>query len=352
MAWYDTAVNAAVGVGTTFLDNFFGGRRAEHDRERNYYWNSKAAQRDYELAKEWYDTYQTPAAIMGQIQQAGLSPSMMAKGALGSGQGSGVGSHGAGDGVQSPFYDLGGKAMQVAQIDLMRAEANKANAEAQNARGEGEMGEALLAKAWEEAGATKASKELIKAQTTREQLENYITDQTKEFSIEEARIMLNKLCYEQENAYEQLRISKVNAEISEETKNEAIQQIRLQNSLILANYWAKLAEKKLTEQQIKNLQNDIQTAWAELDLKLQDIQTKETSNEIKQKEYEETIREFNKTFDQMQEQIGIKKKEYELNKWKAAREFGEKITENSHLGSEKMSSRDTKKESYKPAKIE
>jgi len=123
------AVSAAGAIGSAFVNNGLAGLRTSEDRRLNYMYNEMSAENADVRTRALYNDFYSPAALMRQYKEAGLSPSLMFGGTPGQGGQSGAQGNGSG-GLQTPYYPI--SAMEAAQMGLTLAETKKTEAEKEN----------------------------------------------------------------------------------------------------------------------------------------------------------------------------------------------------------------------------
>lgn len=114
-------VGAAIDTGSQAVSSLINQAFAEHNRERNFYWNEKAAAAaDKRQRKQYQDMY-SPKAMLDQYAAAGLSPSLMMSG--GQSAVGGNPSAAQGQGVQGAYPGMPAiNPLAAAQVDLMKAQ--------------------------------------------------------------------------------------------------------------------------------------------------------------------------------------------------------------------------------------
>lgn len=119
------AVQAGIGA----FNNFWGQQQQEEARRQNYMLGEMAAQNADARTRALYNDIYSPAALLKQYKEAGLSPSLMFGGTPGQGgqagaQGTGANGPGA---IYTPISMLEG-----AQIEAIKAQTDKTKAETEN----------------------------------------------------------------------------------------------------------------------------------------------------------------------------------------------------------------------------
>lgn len=113
----------------SIANNSMAEEREETARRENYKYGEMAAQNADIRTRELYEDLQSPAAMMKQLKEAGLSPSLMYGGEMGGSVSQGA--QGSGPAGIAPNV-FGIDAMQAAQIGLMQAQTRKTEAETAN----------------------------------------------------------------------------------------------------------------------------------------------------------------------------------------------------------------------------
>lgn len=288
-------IGGAVQGITGLLNRNWASSQADRDRQQNYMYNEMAAQNAYDRQRNLYEAYYSPAALLKQYQEAGLSPSLMFGGTPGQG-GMGAPQGGGAGGVQSHFAPL--SMIEAAQAGLMAAEARKANAETDK---------------------IKEDTKLTEAQTTYQNLVNYIKEHTKDMDIKTVSEMLEKLGYEADKAFYEGEILAIQKNFDLETFNNRVDQVRNQNQDILASIALKGAEKELTEEEKKRIPVVIEQDWARIKKGFLEILSEYNAQQITKKELEFKMKSFERTFLRESELI-------KLNvKWRAAQAIHDDI---------------------------
>lgn len=116
-------VSAGIQAGAQMATALVNQAFAEHNRERNYYWNEKAADSADKRQRKQYNDMYSPQAQMQQYKAAGLSPSMMMSGGQSAVGGTPAGAMGS---LSGPYPSIP-NAINLADIKLK--EAQKENLE-------------------------------------------------------------------------------------------------------------------------------------------------------------------------------------------------------------------------------
>lgn len=213
--------------------------------------NATAHQRQKEM---WdYTTEEQYAKQMAGLKKAGLNPALMYEG---QGQGGTTGNVGAGAAsgghAATPAYasmDIANQMAQAAEIELMMAQAKKAEAEASSIRGEeGTIGESQINK--------------LAQETTSEQLKQKLLEAQKITETQRSGLVMNEAI---KTAEEIVRLSREN-HIGEETIDAVVNEIKAKSAGADIVNELNRSRIKLTETQDKQLEEAIAQKWAEIDL--------------------------------------------------------------------------------------
>lgn len=126
-------LSAGIGAGVSgvfgVLNNYLAGKREEKARSENFKYNEMAADNADARTRALYADLQSPAALLQQYKEAGLSPSLMFGGGGIGGQTT-QGAQGEGASGVSP-HTFGINPMDAANMALINAQVKKTNAEAE-----------------------------------------------------------------------------------------------------------------------------------------------------------------------------------------------------------------------------
>ena len=129
MFFLDTLLNGIMGFGLNAYNNEAAAQRAQQDRRENYMYGEMAANNADARTRALYEDIYSPASLMKQYKEAGMSPGMMLGGTPG--QGGISGAHGTGAaGPQTQYMPY--SMMEAAQIASLAAETAKTKAETKN----------------------------------------------------------------------------------------------------------------------------------------------------------------------------------------------------------------------------
>lgn len=304
-----TAIAAGIGAiatGATAAANAGATARA---REENAQYNEIAAQNADKRTRALYKDLYSYEAQVKQLKAAGLNPALL----YGGGAGGAAGATPAGaqaQGVQTPptHYNLGlGDISQIAQIELMQSEARKNNAEANVTEETG------TEKAKAEIKNITAHTNLTEVQTAGEKITNQIQQIQKmlleEYGESKMQYELSKLMWECENLYEVTRKNKVEADVAEATKEEAIKQFQEQTANIIADTTLKKHQVTLTDEETEYYN----TMWQ---VALDDVWNDWERNKIYEKGIDAQIEWIKKQVETLPKEIEIKLKHLENEKTK------------------------------------
>lgn len=185
-------------TGTNVVNNAFGQIFAEHNRQRNFYWNEKAAEAADQRQRKQFDDMYSYSAQMKELEKAGLSPSMFFGGTPSQGGANAPQGLGAGGIHQSPMTML--DPMQAAQIGLIKAQTEKTEEETKTEAGTNERGSTMIesmqsqiTQNLENAGFLKLSGEFKKSMTDWQNIQNQFAEENAQgnlqllhFNIQEA----------------------------------------------------------------------------------------------------------------------------------------------------------------------
>ncbi len=261
-------------AGTDFLTNIYNNHQQQKMLGLNYRYNEKAADNADARQRKQYEDYYSPAAQLKQLQDAGLSPSLMygnGSGVVGSAQGA------QGSGAQGPSaipMQATQFALMQAQIKNLDSQANKNNAEAKDILDTLPEDIANIQANTQEsiANAQKLAQDKLKGEAQTKVLQQEENLKRLQAQLAEATYgwELQRLIYQCEQDYEQLQQLKRQNLIDELTFNELIGIRQQTYKNLQADYWNTVADTKLKKAQ-KNMTDEQKNVYTE------------TINEIKQK---------------------------------------------------------------------
>lgn len=273
---------------TSVINNEYAKKREAEAREENYQYNEKAAENADQRTRALYNDLYSPQAQLQQIEKAGLSPSIYASGGLAGKNGS-AGAQGSGVNGISPNV-FGISPLDVAQISLAQAQAHKAEAEAKNVEGETPLSKAQIADYLASAGLKETQGKFVKAQTEGQELQNYVTNSTKNFSIQQAKYMAEKAYHESMQAYWTAVNEQTNAEFNIANFDNALEQAAAETQNILTDTAVKQSQYEVNYAEAQRLS---QLTWAiaeEVAQGWKKLQIEGATQEASQKYMEDTIK--------------------------------------------------------------
>lgn len=257
------AINAGSNIANTLISQAF----AEKNRKRNFYYNEKAAESaDQRQRSQYFDLY-SPQAMMQQYQAAGLSPSMMMSGGQSAvGQSSAAGNQSAG--IQGTYP--GGQILDpvaAAQIANITANTKKTEAETLKIGAETEFTLTNIIKASEETKNIKQTRLLLQMQTTGQELENLgkqlqneITEESKEDILKQIQIQTEKLQRESDKIEKQNQALDLENQLTQETYTIRVKQFTANYNQTIAATAKAYSDIELNEQQIESLIENVAIA--------------------------------------------------------------------------------------------
>lgn len=284
------AAQAIYGLGTSLT-------QSKYNAALNYSYGESAARRaDQRQRAQYWDLY-SPQAKLKQFQEAGLSPSLMyGMSGTGGAGGTATGAMGTGAGGQHGFgmaVDLS----QMSQIKLNDALANKANADADKARGvDTNKAEAEIRLIMSQQGLADAQNGLTKSQQKMQDIQNEIADTTKDVSISTIEYHAEQAFYNACNAFTEWEQKKVDLNISKETAETIIKMRSAELNNLLKDLQVKNKGLQLTDEQINRLKEQTAIDWANsrnnalnANANMQNAQTSRKTQRAQQEYWEKTI---------------------------------------------------------------
>lgn len=227
-------IGAIANVATTELNNNYNRNRQKEQFRQQKELNKQGA----ELAlQQWKDT--NYSAQRRELEKAGLSTGLLYGQSGGGGVTANTGSGGSAPNYTPSQMNLGIDPAMIANIELAKAQANKANAEADNLRGV-------------QKDKTVAETDLLKTQNEGNELANKLANKTLD---ERAEIVKHELL----KTAGQGQQEQAKGKLADARENVALQQDKANVAYALTK--TRLEEKKinLTESQIAKIANDIAT---------------------------------------------------------------------------------------------
>lgn len=247
--------------------------------------NEKSADNADKRARAYYKDIMSPEAMVKQLEAAGLSPSLMYSGGMGTGGGSMMAQGHAGSGggaiaAGNPAHITGGSLTDIAQINLMNAEARKLNADADTIEGKNTRGAAeieglvknidLIISQTDnnesQAVLNGAKTALTNLQAAGQALNNALQTETFTAQVQQYQAAAARAWQELEIGAQVLRKEKVAANVSEATE-------KLQINSMLADYRNKMTDIavknsviKMNEKQVEFMQQQMEEIIAKIAL--------------------------------------------------------------------------------------
>lgn len=301
-----------LGIGLTgnLLNFALGLNREEIAANRQYSMSEQAADNADRRTRKLYSDFMSPDALLQQYKQAGLSPSLMFGGGGVGGQ-TPSGAQGAGSHQGSTFTPI--DPMTGAQLELIKAEANKANAEAETIKGDNARGKAEIEQLIADTENTKIQTEYTRVQANIAKIDEAIAEATKGNRIEISDYELRRTVEDVNYLVESTKGQKLSNKVNEETLNDQIQQVRTETYRKVIECKLIQLESELKEEQISLTQSQIQDIASQIATRADEIQIKAHEYELNRQNTEfnwniETSRLVIETEMKLKE-LGVKKAE-------------------------------------------
>lgn len=261
-AYGEMAAQAGFNVGMGLINNELARKREAEARAENYRYGEMAAGKADQRARRLYADLQSPAALLKQYKEAGLSPSLMFGNGGSQGATPAQGAQGQGGAGIAP-RTFGIDPVNMAQIDLMKAEARKANAEADTTDAVREPTVqnlfANLRTKFEEANNLAAKTELTKFETKYKEIQNTWANQEYEINLKVANAQLELLANQSSLVLWQGMHEMTEAQVAELTKDARVKHEELKNDNLIKDLLVKNSTIKFNENQIEVLIKDVET---------------------------------------------------------------------------------------------
>lgn len=239
----DIATNTIGGLINAGINKALG----DYERQQNYKYNEKAAANaDRRARAQFRDMYSYGAQIQ-EMKKAGLNPALMYGGASGQGGATAPQGMGAG-GVQKGLSNM--DLMSLAEIEVMKSQANLNNAEAENVSTDTTKKEQEITNLVTENGYKQVATRLVVAQADLAECNADLAWNTYMANLQNAFSAA-------ENAANIARSSGIRADIDESTFEAAYQQAWAELDKTLSDSALNRAEINLTKAQIKDIGNQI-----------------------------------------------------------------------------------------------
>lgn len=238
------------------------GWREQQAREENYKYGEIAAKNADKRTRALYNDLQSPYALLQQYKEAGLSPSMMfSGGGVGAQPSSGAQGTGAA-GINPNVFPM--SQLDLANLRLMNAQADKTEEEANTIRGGNERGRAEIDKILQGVKNSWLDGEMKSLDIQLKNIELAIKSETGETEIAITKQQYENLITTGESLRASLRSLVIQNKISEESADAIIDYnkqrvLEQQADILLKQNQASLAQSgiNLNNAQIQKLLNDI-----------------------------------------------------------------------------------------------
>lgn len=241
----------ATNAGNGLINSFFG----DYARGQNFKYNERAAENADKRYRSLYNDIFSWGAQLKQIQEAGLSPSLMLGGASGSG---GVSApQGAGTGGVQPGYSITSPA-ELAQVNLLEEEERGLRIENDNKQ---EAIEADIALKLSQAGLNKASQAYTETQNIRGQIAARIEGATEGIEIEKVMSEADLMYWEAFKCQYDAKSSQKQYDFDVETYSTRVKSVAAEYSKLLTDIKEGNSRIQLNQATIEKMAADIATNW-------------------------------------------------------------------------------------------
>ncbi len=272
-AYGELAFGSLMAGASSAIGNLVGMARDKQMAKLNYQYGEMAANAADARTRALYNDLQSPAALLEQYKQAGLSPSMMY------GQGGSTGAHPA-DGAQGSGTSglapttYGVNLMQGAEIALMKAQENKLNAEANKANADAnttnETRQLVIQNLQKDIDTKLANIENINLKNSWQTMVNVMQEvdmiTTQQFGYAIAEETLNQMKETTRKLKGEADSALAKGEIDQETIEDQKKYIKAKLNNTLADTLLKKSQGELNDAQIQSLNEHLQIDWKNLDL--------------------------------------------------------------------------------------
>ena len=241
------ATNAANGL----INSVFG----DYARGQNFKHNERAAENADKRYRSLYNDLFSWGAQLKQIQEAGLSPSLMLGGA--SGSGGATAPQGAGAGGVQPGYSITSPA-ELAQVNLLEEEARGKKIENDNKQ---EQIDADIALKLSQAGLNKASEAYTETQNIRGQIAARIEGATEGLEIEKIMSEADKLYWEAFKCQYEAQSAQKQYNFDVETYTTRVKTVAAEYSKLLTDIKEGNSRIQLNQATIDKMAEDIAVNW-------------------------------------------------------------------------------------------
>lgn len=247
-------------------------------QQRQFRLNELAAGKSDERARALFRDFESPEARRKQLEEAGLSVGLMYSGAgagtaghVGQGAQGSTGLAGASGASGNP-YNMAGNiqagaqaALALSEVQLMKSEANKNNAEADRLRGEGPRGEAEVEEInarienfIEEAKNKRTQNGLIEVQKRLANAESALAEAKTETENQARSKIIESYIVQNEKAWSEITELTWRNWITSNQANELIKSARIQNQKTIAEIASLEAGINLTTAQCEKIAREIE----------------------------------------------------------------------------------------------
>lgn len=276
-----------MGLGTGILNNAWAEQRENNARRDNYYYNEMAANAADKRTRALYEDYYSANAQLNQLRQAGLSPSVFFGGQGASGMSSSPsGAAGAGANGISPnmhFIDP----LTAAQIDNIKADTRKKNAETDTEIGTNDRGAAEIENILKVNKLTAAETAFRESQKLAQDIDNDINEQTAHWQVETIRNKTQIAFNQAQEVYYAWQNAELNLRLNEETFQTQVNKAQAELDLLITEEKLAQSNINLNKQQIATLKQEAQKMYYDmvlayhhyyLDAKKLNLEIKECKN--------------------------------------------------------------------------
>ena len=241
------ATNAANGL----INSAFG----DYARGQNFKYNEHAADNADKRQRALFNDLYSWGAQLKQIQEAGLSPSLMLGGASGSGGASAP--QGAGAGGVQPGYSLTSPA-EMAQVNLLEEETRGKKIENDNKQ---ESIDADIALKLSQAGLNKASQAYTETQNIRGQIAARIEGATEGIEIEKVMSEADLMYWEAFKCQYEAKSAEKEYDFNVETYATRVKKVAAEYTKLLTDTKEGNSRIQLNQATIDKMTEDIATNW-------------------------------------------------------------------------------------------
>lgn len=317
-------------IGNSYVtkqNNEYAAKREKEARAENYQYGELAAGNADRRTRNLYNDLYSPKAQMEQLKAAGLSPSIYASGGMAgkSGQSGAMGSGASGISPNVFGADPIGAAMQIAQIDNIKAQTEKTKEETKTEAGTNKLGEATInnllqdtQNKLEEAGYFKTSAEFNKARTTFQLITNDFARPMAKITMAQMQSNLEKSIWESEKVRWQAKREGLQFKFDIATFDTKVEQLQAElthtlneASLFIARKAESIKNIELMDFDMSATAERILQGWKELYIKNADQQARQNYMEAEARNW---LRNYNLQERKFQFEKDTKEKELDLIK--------------------------------------